>query len=58
MENVVPQEGEALSPIPDGEFWRPCYFSVYKYCVYIFCQLVSSVTKLYIYFLLLYVLEA
>jgi len=31
MENVVPQEGEAVSPIPDGEFWRPCYVSVYKY---------------------------
>jgi hypothetical protein len=37
MENKVPQEGEAVSLIPDGEFWRPCYVSVYKYFGLIMC---------------------
>jgi len=37
MENKVPQEGEAVSLIPNGEFWRPCCVSVYKYFGLIMC---------------------
>lgn len=31
MENMVPQKGEGVSPIPGGKFWRPGDFCVYKY---------------------------
>lgn len=43
-ENVVPQEGEAVSLIPDGEFWRPCYVIVYKYFGLIMCVWCLSIS--------------
>jgi hypothetical protein len=30
-ENMVPQEDETVSPIPDGKFWRPGHVSISKY---------------------------
>jgi hypothetical protein len=31
MEIMVPQEGETVSSVPGGIFWRPCHISVYNY---------------------------
>ena len=30
MENVVPQEDEAVSPLPDGKCWQPGHVGVSK----------------------------
>lgn len=30
VENMVPQEDEAVSPIADGELWRSAHITVYK----------------------------
>jgi hypothetical protein len=29
--NMVPQEGEPVVPVSDGNLWQPCHISVYNY---------------------------
>jgi hypothetical protein len=31
MENMVPEEGEAVVPVDDGNLWQPCHISDYNY---------------------------